>query len=201
VLMATGRVPYCDGLGIEELGMKLSRRCVAVDDYLETSVPGIYAAGDVTGKTMLAHYASYQGEVAVENALGATRKADCSVIPACIFVEPEIASVGLTERQVKEAGTPYNVSRFPFAASGRAVAMDEAVGAVKMVCGTDGKVLGVQIAGPHASDMIAEAALAMTMGATATDIARTIHAHPTLPEALREAALGQLSGQIHIKRL
>lgn len=201
VLMATGRVPYYDGLGIDELGMKLSRRCVAVNDYLVTSVPGIYAVGDVTGKTMLAHYASYQGEVAVENALGATRKADNTVVPACIFVEPEIASVGLTERQVKEAGTPYNVSRFPFAASGRAVAMDEAVGAVKMVCGMDGRVLGVQITGPHASDMIAEAALAMTMGATAADIARTIHAHPTLPEALHEAALGQLSGQIHIKRL
>jgi dihydrolipoamide dehydrogenase len=201
VLMATGRVPYCDGLGIDELGMKLSRRCVAVNDYLETSIPGIYAVGDVTGKTMLAHYASYQGEVAVENALGATRKADNTVVPACIFVEPEIASVGLTEKQVKEAGTLCNVSRFPFAASGRAVAMDEAVGAVKMVCGTDGKVLGVQITGPHASDMIAEAALAMTMGATAADIARTIHAHPTLPEALHEAALGQLSGQIHIKRL
>jgi len=200
VLVATGRSPYFEGLSLEENGIKTGRRGVTVNEYLETSLSGVYAAGDVTGLTMLAHFASYQGEVAVENALGKPRKADNNVVPACIFVEPEIASVGLTERQVKETGTPCIVSRFPFGASGRAVAMEEATGTIKMVCGKDGKILGVQITGPHASDLIAEAALAMTLGATAADIARTIHAHPTLPEALRETALGQLSGQIHIKR-
>lgn len=201
LLMATGRIPFTDGLGIMELGMKMNRHAIAVNDYLETSIPGIYAAGDVTGKTMLAHYASYQGEVAVENALGGSRKADNPVVPACIFVQPEIASVGMTEKQAKDSNMAYEVSRFPFAANGRAVAMDETIGTVKMICGADGRVLGVQIAGPHASDLIAGAALGITMGATATDIARTIHAHPTLPEVLHEAAMGQLSGQIHIKRL
>ncbi len=201
VLVATGRVPFSDGLGIQELGIQMSRRSVAVNEYLETSIPGIYAVGDVTGKTMLAHYASYQGKVAVDNALGGSRKADNAVVPACIFVQPEIASVGMTEKQVKDDNITCEVSRFPFGANGRAVAMEEAVGTVKMVCGADKKILGVQIVGPHASDIIAEAALAMTMGSTASDIARTIHAHPTLPEALWETAMGQLTGQIHIKRL
>ncbi len=201
VLMATGRTPYTDGLGIMELGMKMNRRAIAVNDYLETSIPGIYAAGDVTGKTMLAHYAYYQGEVAVENALEGSRKADNSVVPACIFVQPEIASVGITEKQAKDAGITCEVSRFPFAANGRAVAMEEAVGTVKMICGADGKVLGVQIVGPHASDLIAEAALAVTLGMAAADIARTIHAHPTLPETIHEAAMAQLSGAIHIKKI
>jgi dihydrolipoamide dehydrogenase len=200
VLMAIGRTPYTDNLGVGELGMKMNKRAIAVNDCLETSVPGIYAVGDVTGKTMLAHYAYYQGEIAVENALGGSRKADNTVVPACIFVQPEIASVGMTEKQTKDAGIAYDVSRFPFAANGRAVTMDEAVGTVKMICGIGGKVLGVQIAGPQASNIIAEAALAIAMGATAMDIARTIHTHPTLPEVLHEAAMGHLSGAIHIKR-
>lgn len=199
VLMATGRSPYTDGLGIPEPGMKMNRRAIAVNDYLETSIPGIYAVGDVTGKTMLAHYAAYQGEVAVENALGGSRKADCTAIPACIFTQPEIASVGITEKQLKDGNIAYEASRFPFAANGRAVAMDEAVGTAKMLCGSDKKVLGVQIVGPHASELIAEAALAITMGATAADIANTIHAHPTLSEVIHEAAMGQLTGSIHFK--
>ncbi len=201
VLVATGRWPFTEGVGIAELGIKMNRRAVAVNDYLETNVPGIYAVGDVTGKTMLAHYASYQGEVAVENALGGARKADCTVIPACIFTQPEIASVGITEKQAKDAGLTVEISRFPFGANGRAVAMGEVAGTVKMICAPDGKVLGVQIAGPQASSLIAEAALAMNTGATAADIARTIHAHPTLPEAFHEAAMGQLTGSIHIKQL
>ena len=151
---------------------------------------------------MLAHVASYEGEVAVENALGGRREVNYKVVPNCIFTIPEISGVGMTEREVKEKALPYKVSRFPFSASGRAQTMGETVGLVKMLCHSQtGEILGVHIMGPRATDLIAEAALAIQMEATAEDIAATIHAHPTLPEALFEAALGQLHGSIHSLRL
>lgn len=152
----------------------------------------------------MAHVASYEGEVAVENILGRRRAADYRVVPNCIFTMPEIADVGLTEAQAREAGLEFKVSRFPFGASGRAVAAGESEGQVRMICreehdGRGGEVLGVHIMGAHASDLIAEAAVAMRVGATAQDIARTIHQHPTMSEALREAAAGQLDGAIHYR--
>jgi dihydrolipoamide dehydrogenase len=202
VLMATGRAPYTGGLDLSELGIQTDHGAIKVNEYLETNVKDVYAVGDVLGKNMLAHVASYEGEIAVENALGRSRKADYRAVPNCIFTQPEIAGVGITEEEARNTGTPYEVSKFPFAACGRAVAMGETAGLVKMICGSgDGKVLGMHIMGPHASDLIAEGVLAVRLGLTAEDIVRTIHAHPTLPEAVREAAMGQLGGAIHFGRM
>jgi len=195
--MATGRQPYTEELGLSELGVKIEGRAIVVNDYLETSVEGV----DVLGKSMLASVASYEGEVAVENALGRPRKVDYRAIPSVVFTYPTVASVGISEKEASDSGINYRVSKFPFLVCGRAVAMDETMGIVKMICDAEnGKVLGMHIMGPHADDLIAEGALAIQLGATAKDIAHTIHAHPTLPEAVLEAAMGQLDGAIHFQR-
>jgi len=191
VLMATGRAPYSEGLGLSELGIQTERGAVRVNEYLETNAEGVYAVGDVLGKHMLAHVASYEGEIAVENALGHPRRADYGAVPSCIFAQPEIAGVGITEKDARDGGIPHKVSKFPFRACGRAVALGEMTG----------KVLGMHIMGPHASDLIAEGTLAVRLGLTAEDIAHTIHAHPTLAEATRETAMGQLDGAIHFLRM
>ena len=202
VLMATGRAPYTDGLNLPELGIQMNRGAIKVNECLETNIKDVFAVGDVLGKNMLAHVASYEGEVAIENALGRSRQADYRAVPNCIFSHPEIAGVGITEKEASEGGIPYKVSKFPFAACGRAVTMGETVGLVKIICcAGDGVVLGMHIMGPHASDLIAEGVLAVRLGLTAEDIVRTIHAHPTLPEAVRETAMGQLDGAIHFQRL
>ena len=202
VLMATGRLPYSEGLGLSELGIKMDGRAIVVNEKLETNIDGVYAVGDVLGKNMLAHVASYEGEIAAENAIGRSRQADYHAVPVCVFTQPEIASVGITEGEAKTSGIPYKVSKFPFLVCGRAVAMGETTGTVKMICHAEnGSVLGIHIMGPHASDLIAEGALAMQMGATAEDIAHAIHAHPTLPEALHEAAMGLVDGSIHFQRM
>ena len=198
VIMATGRRPCTAGLGLEALGVTMKGRAIAVDDSMRTNVPGLYAAGDCTGGVMLASVAYYEGLIAAENALGAYRRADYSAVPNAIFTIPELAGVGLTERQARERGIAVRVSRFPFSASGRAVAVGETEGQVRMVCeeGTE-RVLGVHILGPHATELIAEAALAVRLGLTATELAHTIHAHPTLGETIMEAAWMQLGGAIH----
>jgi dihydrolipoamide dehydrogenase len=202
VLMATGRRPYKEGLGWAELGLKMEGNAITANEYLETSIEGVYAIGDVLGKHMLAHVASYEGEIAAENALGRRRQADYRAVPTCVFAYPEIAGVGITEQDARNSNTPHKVSKFPLAACGRAVAMGETIGMVKVICHAgDGKVLGVHIMGPHASDLIAEGALAIRLGATAKDLAHTIHAHPTLPEAVHEAAMGLLDGAIHFQRI
>jgi dihydrolipoamide dehydrogenase len=199
VLLATGRVPLTEGLNLGDVGVKLERGAIAVDEHMATSVPGIYAIGDVTGGWMLAHVASREGEVAAEHALGRDSTMDYTAVPNCVFTLPEMAGVGLTEQEVKEQGIPYRKSRFPLSASGRALAMGQTTGLVKMICEQGSRrILGLHIMGPHATDMIAEGALAIQSGATAEDIVRTIHAHPTLPEAVREAALGQMEGAIHV---
>ena len=203
VLVAVGRWPYTDGLGLGELGIKMDGRRVLVNEFMETSVPGIYAIGDVLGTYMLAHVASYEGEVAVENALGHRRAADYRAVPYCVFTTPELAGVGLGEREAKERGLDYQVVRFPFSASGRALAMGKTEGQVKMVCEKgSGRVLGLHIMGPRASDLITEGALAIQLGATAEDVAQTIHAHPTLPEAVMEAAKAAAFGEaIHFRKV
>jgi len=202
VLMATGRQPYSEGLGWSELGLKMEGGAIAVNEYLETNIEGIHAIGDVLGRHMSAHVASYEGEIATENALGRRRQADYRAVPTCVFTYPEIAGVGITEQDARDSNTPHKVSKFPFAACGRAIAMGETVGMVKIICHAhDGKVLGVHIMGPHAGDLIAEGALAIQLGATAKDLAHTIHAHPTLPEAVRETAMGLLDGAIHFRKI
>jgi dihydrolipoamide dehydrogenase len=203
VLLATGRWPYAGDLGLEALGVQMNGRAIAVDENLETSVPGIYAIGDCIGGYMFAHVASHEGEVAAENILGPERRPmDYTVVPYCFFTNPEIASVGLTEAQAKAAGLAFQVSRFPYRASGRALSLGEEEGQVRLICATEaggrgGRVLGVHIMGAQAGTLIAEAALAMRVGATAEQISTTIHTHPTLPEMVMEAAKGQLDGAIH----
>lgn len=207
VLLSTGRSPYTDGLGLEEMGIEMAGKDIKVNDKMETNIPGIYAIGDVIGGWQLAHVASYEGEVAVENALGHERRADYRSVPACIFTLPEIASVGLTSSDVKQQGIDAVVERFPFNINGRALALGETDGQVRMICekgpdGRGGKILGVHIMGPHASDLIAEATLAIQFGLSAKDLADTIHAHPTVPETLMEVAKACAYGEsIHFRKV
>ena len=203
VLNATGRVPFSEGLGLDEAGVHQQRGRIPVNDRTETNVPGVYAIGDVTGEVLLAHVASRQGEVAAEVIAGHDSRIDYRVVPNVVFSRPEIAGVGLTSQEAKELGIDLEVGVFPFTASGKALALGHAEGQVRLLCepGT-GKVLGMHVMGPGASDLIAEGALAVQMGLTARDLAETIHAHPTLPEAVAEAAREvAFGGAIHYRRL
>ncbi len=190
ILVSIGRSMNSENMGLETVGMIKGRRGeIIVNEKMETSVPGIYAIGDVTGKILLAHVASHQGLVAVENALGGDEKMDYAAVPSGIFTMPEIGSVGLREKEAVEKGIKIRIGRFPYRALGKAHAMGEIAGMVKVVADeTTDKVLGVHICGAHATDMVHEGALAMKMGATAKDLGHMIHAHPTLSEATMEAA-------------
>ena len=200
VLLAVGRAPYTEGLGAEEAGVKLERGRVVVDAQLRTSAPGVWAIGDVIGGIMLAHIASYEGVCAVENIAGhAQRTPDYHAAPNCIYTDPEIAHVGLGEKEAKERGLDVKVGRFPFAASGRALTLGQSEGFAKVVADAkSGRLLGAHIIGPRATDLIAEATLAVQNGLTLEQLDMTIHAHPTLPEALMEAALAAQGRAIHI---
>ena len=199
VLVATGRRPNTADLGLEQAGIAMNRAAVAVDQHLRTNVDGVYAIGDATGITMLAHAASYQGEIAVTNALGERRiSADYTAIPACIYTDPEIAYVGQSEGQARAGGAEVKVGQFPFSALGRAMVLGETSGLVKVVADRDGYLLGVTIMGPRATDLIAEAALALNVGITAAELSHVVHAHPTLPEAVAEAALDVDGRAVHI---
>jgi dihydrolipoamide dehydrogenase len=191
VLVAIGRVPYSEGLGLDAIGVKRdSRGRVVVDAHYRTSVAGIYAIGDVIAGPMLAHKAEEEGVAAAEILAGQSGHVNYEVIPNVVYTFPEIASVGKTEEELKAAGVGYNVGKFPFSANARARANLATEGFVKILADakTD-RVLGVHILGPDAETMIAEAAIAMEFGASSEDIARTCHAHPTLSEAMKEAAL------------
>jgi dihydrolipoamide dehydrogenase len=202
VLIATGRIPYTEGLGLKELGMEMDGSAISVNEELETNIQGIYAIGDVTGKNMLAHVASYEARIAVENALGRSRQVDYQAVPYCIFTCPELASVGITEDQARSNGIAYKVSKFPFHASDRAVVMDETGGLIKVICeALSGRIIGMHIMGPHASELIAEGVLSIRLGATAEDLVNTIHAHPTLSEVVHEAVMGQMEGPIHYLKI
>ena len=200
VLLAVGRVPYTHGLDAEKAGVKLDRYRVVVDEHLHTDADGIWAIGDVIGGIMLAHVASYEGVCAVENIAGHSRRVpDYSAAPNCVYTEPEIAHVGLGEKEAKEKGIAVKVGRFPFAASGRALTLGQSEGFVKVLADPDsGKLLGAHIIGPRATDLIAEATLAVQNGLTLEQVDLTIHAHPTLPESLMEAALAAQGRAIHI---
>jgi dihydrolipoamide dehydrogenase len=200
VLVATGRVPYTEGLGLDEIGVKKDNRGrVIVDPHFATSVKGIYAIGDVIAGPMLAHKAEDEGMAVAEILAGQAGHVNYDVIPGVVYTFPEIASVGKTEEELKEQGVAYNTGKFPFTANGRAKANQQTDGFVKILADakTD-RVLGVHIVGADAGNMIAEAAVAMEFGAAAEDIARTCHAHPTLPEAVKEAALAVAKRAIHM---
>jgi dihydrolipoamide dehydrogenase len=202
VLLSVGRVPNTAGAWAPDVPIEMNRRAIKVDTALRTNLPGVYAIGDVALMPQLAHTASMQGEIVVENLKGHETHYDASVIPNCVFTIPEISGVGLTEEQAREThGDAVRTSVFPFAAIARSQILGEAAGVVKFVTDADGKLLGAHILGPRASDLIAELALGMHLGATAADIANTIHAHPTLPEAVHEAALGIVNGRpVHALR-
>lgn len=192
IFTTVGRAANTQGLGLAEAGVQTDKRgFVVANDFLETSVPGIYAIGDILGpaRIMLAHMASAEALVAVNNIFGAQEKPDYDVVPSGIFSSPEIGDVGLTEAQAKDRGFEVVTSEFQFRELGKAQAMGELPGVFKLVADkASGKLLGAHFAGAHATDLISECALALHMGATVTDIARTIHAHPTLAEGVMEAA-------------
>lgn len=188
VLMSVGRKLNSFGLGLEEAGIEMEKAAVKVNSGMETTVEGIYAVGDVTGKMALAHVAVQQGKVAAANAMGGNAVMDYSAVPWAIYTFPEVAAVGRGEDELKKGNISYRVGRFPYLANGKAVCMGEEDGFVKvLVSKEDESVLGVHILGAHASDLIGEAALALQKGCKTKDITETIHAHPTLSEALLEA--------------
>jgi dihydrolipoamide dehydrogenase len=200
VLVSVGRRPFTDSLGLDAIGVALDNRGrIQVDPHFATNVPGVYAIGDVIAGPMLAHKASEEGVVLIETLAGQKPHLDYDAIPAVIFTHPEVGSVGKTEEELKAAGVAYRVGKFPFTANARARANADTEGFVKIIADqkTD-RVLGVHIINADAGTMIAEAALAMEFGATSEDIASTVHAHPTLNEAMKEAALAVGPGAIHM---
>jgi dihydrolipoamide dehydrogenase len=200
VLVTVGRVPNTAGLGLERAGLQPDPKgFLEVDVQRRTRVPHVYAIGDVAGQPLLAHKGSKEGLIAAEAIAGRKTAYDVAGIPAVIFTDPEVATVGLTEAEARAKGFEPRVGAFPFAANGRSLSMGETEGQAKLVADArTGKLLGAQIVGPEASSLIAEAALALEMGATLEDIALTVHAHPTLPETLMEAAEVALGHAIHL---
>ncbi|WP_047151349.1 dihydrolipoyl dehydrogenase [Aneurinibacillus tyrosinisolvens] len=198
-LVTVGRRPNTDELGLDAINMKLTERgLIEIDKQCKTNVPNVYAIGDIVAGPALAHKASYEGKVAAEVIAGQPSEIDYLAIPAVVFSDPEMATVGLDEAQAKEQGYKVKTGKFAFAANGRALSVNETDGFVKVVADEeDGRVLGVQIVGPEASDLIAEAGLAIEMGATLEDIALTIHAHPTLAEVTMEAVEAALGHGVH----
>ncbi len=200
VLVAVGRRPNSENLGLEAVGVKVERGFVPVDRRMRTNIPGVYAIGDVAGQPMLAHKASREAEVAAEVIAGHKAEFDVRCIPAVIFSDPEVASAGITVDEAAQRGRKVKLGKFPFVALGRAIANADTDGFVKVVIDAESKeVLGIHVVGNGAADVIAEAALAIEMGALADDLSLTIHAHPTLPEAIMEAAKASLGEAIHIQ--
>jgi dihydrolipoamide dehydrogenase len=189
VIVAIGRKPNCENLGLVNVGVELERGFIKVNDSMETTVKGIYGIGDVTGKVLLAHVASEQGVVAAENAGGKHKKMNYSVIPGCIYTSPEVATVGLTEAEALKRGYQLKIERFPISANGKSMIMGEKEGFIKVI--TDkatGEILGTHIMGPRATDMISEMCVAMKLESTIEEVANTIHPHPTVSEIMMEAA-------------
>ncbi len=199
VLVAVGRVPNTEGLGLADIGVTLDRGCIVVDDNYRTNVEGLYAIGDVIAGPMLAHKAEDEGVAVAETLAGQAGHVNYDVIPSVIYTAPEVAGVGKTEEQLKADGVAYRVGKFPFTANGRAKVNRTTDGFVKVLSdATTDRVLGVHIIGPDAGTIIAEAAVLMEFGGSAEDLARTCHAHPTLNEAVKEAALAVDKRPIHM---
>jgi len=199
VLVTVGRVPVSSGLGFPEIGLHLEQGFIQVNGHCQTNVPTVYAIGDVTGKHLLAHYASHQGLVAVEHALGnKTAVVAEHAVPAAIFTSPEIATVGLTSQECEQRGTAYREGAFPFRALGKAQAIGEIEGFVKVIAARENdRIIGMHIIGPDATTLLAECTLAVNRGVTLHELSRTIHAHPTLAEAVWEAAEDATGRSIH----
>jgi dihydrolipoamide dehydrogenase len=200
VLMAVGRAAKVTGLGLEGVGVQLERGFVKVSPTMETSVKGLYAIGDMAGAPLLAHKAMAEGVVAAEAIAGKSpRPVDYGNVPSCTYCRPQIASIGSTEARAREAGREVSVGRFPFTANGKAVALGETEGFIKVIADkVTGEILGVHIIGPEATEIIHEFAVGRTLEATLEEIIHTIHAHPTLSEAALEATLAALGQAIHI---
>jgi len=200
-LMAVGRSPYTEGLQLEKANVALNGKFIKVNERMETTSPGIYAIGDVTGRQMLAHKASAEGISAAENALGRSNKVDYSKIPNCIFTLPEVASIGLTEKQAKEKGLRVRIGRYPFQSNGKALANGDSEGFVKVIADEElGQVIGVHILGDHATDLIGGLSVAMTLETTVEELGKTVQAHPTLMEAVAEASLDAIKEAIHLQK-
>lgn len=199
VLISTGRRPYTDSLGLEAVGVEIERGKVKTDGHWQTNVKGIYAIGDVTQGPMLAHKAEDEGVAVAEVLAGQAGHVNYNVIPGVVYTQPEIASVGKTEEELKAEGIAYNSGKYPFSANGRARAMNQSEGFVKFLADkTTDRVLGVHIVGFGAGEMIHEAAVLMEFGGSSEDLARTCHAHPTMSEAVREAAMATAGKPIHM---
>ncbi|HCL4445549.1 dihydrolipoamide dehydrogenase [Clostridium botulinum] len=199
VLIAVGRRANISNLNLESTGVYIEKGCIWVNDNMETNIKGIYAIGDCTGKNMLAHVASDQGIIAVENIMGKNKKMDYKTVPACVYTKPELASVGLTEEQAKQKGVDYKVGKFPLIYNGKSLIMNDTEGFIKIIADKKyEEILGVHILGPRATDLITEAALALRLEATLEEIITTVHAHPTIGEAMKEAALAVNKEAIHM---
>lgn len=199
VLVAIGRAPNTEGLGLEEVGIATEKGFIQVNEWLQTNVPNVYAIGDVVGNPMLAHKAMHQGVAAVEHIAGMeVHPVDASFIPNCVYSVPQVASVGMTEEAAREAGYEVQVGKFPFRAVGKALAINDYEGHIKLVVDKEyGELLGAHIVGPEATEIIHELVLARTAELTPDEIIASVHAHPTLHEAVHEAALASLGSPIH----
>ncbi|HEY8910360.1 MAG TPA: dihydrolipoyl dehydrogenase [Desulfosporosinus sp.] len=198
ILLSTGRRPSLQGIDVAGLGLETENGAIKVTAQMQTNLPRVYAIGDAVGGIMLAHVASAEGIIAAEHIGGSAASMSYRAIPSAIFTHPEIASVGSTEQELKASGKAYRVSKFPFSANGKAVALGETVGLVKILADHEGVVVGASIMGPQASSLISELVLAVERGIQAEEIARTVHAHPTLPEAIMEAAHGIGGKPLHL---
>ena len=187
VLVAIGRKPNIEGSGIEELGIELNRGKIVVNENLETNIEGIYAIGDLINTPMLAHVASKEGIIAVENAFGKSKCVDYTAVPRCVYTEPEVAAVGKTQKQLDAEGIEYNVGQFDFRGLGKAQAIGHFQGFIKVLADSEDKIVGASVVGPHATDLLTELSLAVHLGLTVEQVGDVIHAHPTLSEGLMEA--------------
>jgi dihydrolipoamide dehydrogenase len=200
VLVSTGRRPYTAGLNLEKVGLETNKQGqVEIDSHFQTKVPGIYAIGDVVRGAMLAHKAEEEGIAAVEIMKNQAGHVFYEAIPGVVYTHPELASVGYTEEQLKEKGIPYKAGSFPFMPNGRAKAMEDTEGFVKILGHAEtGALLGMHIVGPRAGDLIHEGVLVLEYGGTVEDLARSSHAHPSLPEVIKEAAMVAAGHPLHM---
>ena len=199
-LMAVGRLPNTQGLNVEVLGLEMRKGAIVTDAGLHTNVANIYAIGDVNGKVMLAHTAEHEGIIAVANILGGDEEIDYEEIPSCIYLEPEISSIGLTEAQARERYGDVKVGRFPMAANGKSLVEGDITGMIKVIIDQYGHIIGAHLFCKHATDMIAEISVAMAAGASAEDIIHAVHPHPTVSEAVPEAFMSAYFGKsIHAR--